>query len=102
MLLISPEVFWPRTSRAVLGFSLSLGSRFLRKRRALDVFAVLESTIRTANFEKGLSGGLPNSFFIFLLLVLLALMLSVYPSFLILSYLILSYLILRYQVAVSS
>ena len=45
MLLISPEVFWPRTSRQVLGFSLSLGSRFLRKRRARAVFAVFESTI---------------------------------------------------------
>lgn len=47
MLLISPEVFWPRTSRAVFGFSLSFASRFLRKRRARDVFAVFESTMRT-------------------------------------------------------
>ena len=51
MLLIRPEVFWPRTSRAVFGFSLSFASRFLRKRRARDVFAVFESTIwaRTAS-----------------------------------------------------
>ena len=47
MLLISPEVFWPRTSRAVFGFSLSFASRFLRKRRARDVFAVFESTMWT-------------------------------------------------------
>ena len=45
ILLIRPEVFWPRTSRAVFGFSLSFASRFLRKRRARDVFAVFESTM---------------------------------------------------------
>ena len=43
-LLINPEVFWPRTSKAVFGFSFSLGSRFLRKRLAFADLAVLEST----------------------------------------------------------
>ena len=68
ILLIRPEVFWPRTSRAVFGFSLSFASRFLRKRRARDVFAVFESTIwaRTGSLQtsaavRKLRGGRPRT-----------------------------------------